>query len=117
MARAVPAAMANTADFCGTSSNPHAFGFSARCSAGYHGAVGFTRFQLASGEGAEPICAVVKETSDGLGHDRSAPACDWATMQQSNCTSAYTPCSGYATDINTSDTRSFAGYGYFSYQY
>jgi hypothetical protein len=114
---AVPSAGADTAAFCGTSGSPRGYPALDRCSAGYHGAVGYTRFTLASWEGAEPICAIVKETATGGGANRSLPACAWAYQQESDCTTAYSPCSGYATDVNQSSTTGFYGYGFFSYSF
>lgn len=113
---AVPAAHAATASFCGTSASPRTYPHNDRCSAGYHGAVGFTRFTVGSGGGAENMCALVKETATGGGGNRSLPAYAYAYSQQSDCTTAYTPCGGYATNVNAwSAIHQFAGYGFFEY--
>jgi hypothetical protein len=115
---AVPKAHASTADFCGTSSSPRGYPYGDRCAAGYHGAVGFTRFSVASGEGSNFMCALVKENADGGGGNRAAPACAYSTVQESDCTTAYNPCSGYATNTNAwTSIVGFAGWGYFEYSF
>jgi len=62
------------------------------------------------------MCALVKETASGGGANRSLPACAYAYSQQSDCTTSYNPCSGYATNVNNwSSITGFYGWGYFQY--
>ena len=95
-------AQASTFDFCGTSSNPVRINGGQsppndRCVDGnYHGFNYTTTNETAS---ATQQCAVVKQYSNGLGGNETAPSCAYTTYSYPGCSNGYS-CYGYAAIIN-----------------
>ena len=98
-------------NFCGSSSNPTFIAYSGRC---VHGAYHGFYYVIAHAVGdRESMCAVVKEFSDGSGHNETPAACAFSFQEESDCPPIDGTCGGYATIINESSTEEGYFYGYF----
>ena len=103
-------AQAITFDFCGTSSNPVLLSGSSlpndRCADSNNRQWSYVRSYPNANY---PTCAIVKEYSNGGGHNISSPACGWpgpGGYEQSTCS-----CAGYGT---ITDDQTAVGY-YFGF--